>query len=110
MIVIPHEIKITLQINNKLQYERLFEETKEIFRNLCENSNPEQFFTSFYTKVVKDAHKLIQFCHHPLCVLVATRLAEKLLDYYKNSLSQNLDNAKKVTKITEREKWEDSNI
>ena len=77
--------------------------TKEIFRKLCENSNPEQFFTSFYAKVVKGADKLIQFCHHRLCVLVATRLAEKLLVFSKNSLSQNLDNVWKVTEVTERE-------
>lgn len=67
---------------------------------LCRNCDAEKFYSSFYQSVVLNARKYFKSLESPVCTLLATRLADKLLAHFnKPSKVQDIPNKP----ITERE-------
>ena len=71
----------------------------QLYIKLWKNSDAEKFYTEYYETVVMNAEKYFQNLEFPMCTLIATRLGDKILSYYKKPTEKPAA----ATKISEQE-------
>lgn len=62
--------------------ELLTNEIQKLYNSLCSNSDAEKFYSQFYKLIVMDAKKYFSSLDFPMCTLLATRLADKILAHF----------------------------
>lgn len=62
----------------------LFNEIQNLYSSLCRNSDAEKFYSKFYQLIVMKAKRFFNSLDFPMCSLLATRLADKILAHYSN--------------------------
>ena len=74
-------------MDNMQPNNNLYEDVTAIYQKLTQNSNPEKFFREFYRKIVLESEKYVGV-KNPQSTLITSKSAEKLLHYFKKSLSK----------------------
>eukprot|EP00795_Rhopilema_esculentum_P007262 gene7262-12949_t len=96
----PDEIRsiavayVTEDVNNSLK-----EEILKIYQSLKRNGDAEKFYSAFYSLIVKNAKKYFSQLEMPVCTILASQLADKILAFYKKPVQQPVV----VKPISERE-------
>eukprot|EP00795_Rhopilema_esculentum_P009796 gene9796-18358_t len=96
----PDEIRsiavayVTEDVNNSLK-----EEIPKIYQSLKRNGDAEKFYSAFNSLIVKNAKKYFSQLEMPVCTILASQLADKILAFYKKPVQQPVV----VKPISERE-------
>ena len=57
-------------------------EINKLYQSLCKNSNAEKFYRSFYGTIVVNASIFLHPLKMPVCTMLATRVADKVLAHF----------------------------
>ena len=63
--------------------ERLYLDTRKLFKKLDEKGNGEQFYSNFYSTIVSNAPAYFPDVTSSLATLLSTNLADKIFQFYK---------------------------
>lgn len=74
-------------------------EIQKLYSSLSKNSDAEKFYSKFYQLIVMNARKYFKSLDFPMCTILATRLADKILAHH----SKPVDNNNAVKAISERD-------
>ena len=72
----------TLVMDNMQPNNNLYEDVVIIYQKLTKNSDPENFSSTFYGKIVLESKKYVGV-KNPQSTLITSKIAEKLLHYFK---------------------------
>ena len=67
----------------------------QLYIKLWKNSDAEKFYTEYHETIVMNAEIYFHNLEFPMCTLIATRLGDKILSYYKEPTEQATSCGKK---------------
>ncbi len=79
------------------QNDALLKTLVKLYDSLCQNSDAEKFYSSYYASVVVTAEFYFPPLPRPACTILATTLGDKVLAYYSKPDQKQVSNVKPIT-------------